>query len=545
MKFIVFLALIVALGIIQPGYDPLADYESVLHKPYDADSPNRSLHHLACRNDTPEHVQTLLEKIADKKGVVLYFHGGLSDQKYMHTELGPWLEESYFSRIEFADFYPVFMNYDAHPLKENNWQELMGRYITLTAFKEAVGLFMRLINGEPGVAEQPAESLRARMLLQQAMGKQNIAPMEEDVFAEGEFEEYIEILEQRDKQIEFSQNLMSVTSFAASSAQIESTVTTMEQEDTEGVVNKSAILSVKAATVIVRSLVRLAIGTDHGVIATFEEEFFKELSVARVLNLQRFATAHWAMVKGNAYECVHNDTGKTFIEGLYAIKEAKGEDSFSINTLSHSAGAITTARLVEDMENQQRKLDNVVMMVPAVNQKDFTNQLIKHKEGYKNLHLYVLDEEHERADHVIRLGRVGGKPIPLYTASLLYFVSGGADNTWYNDSLLLLGQHLNPSRGPYNNGLYRFATKIKPDPVWKFMKDEESRVNLTYLPDGLPGGSETQWPRGPSHECTKYPWTNNAMGKAVMKAITGYEPGVAKFAVPDNFKAIQRNCING
>ena len=83
-----------AIGSAQPVDDPRAN-------------------HLGCRDEATPHIDELLDAAREKRGVVLYFHGGLSPPEYMEDDLGPWLLKSMFAAEGMSDFFPVFINYDA------------------------------------------------------------------------------------------------------------------------------------------------------------------------------------------------------------------------------------------------------------------------------------------------------------------------------------------------------------------------------------------------------------------------------------------------
>ena len=98
--------------------------------------------HLGCCSDACEHVNHIMDKLEGSKGVVLYFHGGLSTQEYMKNELGPKLMESIFKAKNLDGLYPIFINYDAGFLDEDNWCCLL-RYLYATNefLKKAIKYF--------------------------------------------------------------------------------------------------------------------------------------------------------------------------------------------------------------------------------------------------------------------------------------------------------------------------------------------------------------------------------------------------------------------
>ena len=431
--------------------------------------------HLACCSDACGHVNHIMDKLEGSKGVVLYFHGGLSTQEYMKNELGPKLMESIFKAKNLDGLYPIFINYDAGFLDEDNWCCLL-RYLYATNefLKKAIKYFE--VYFEKNKNKSNNEKEIAQNILNKALEKH--AKGTRNKFGR---KDYLDILEDPKLQESIGKKLI-------------------KESDLKEINRDKGIFgTIITLKVLSRSVARIAIGNNHQIVPTLEEELFRELRI------DHLAKKHWRTVKKHSEQC----NSKKFV-GSYLIsrllEKKENDENFTINTVSHSAGAIPTAHLIKYMKKKNKKLDSVVMIVPAINQEDFSRLVIDNKKGFKKLKLYALDLEAEKDDNVAT----------VYPASLLYFVSGSAEEKGYGDKMLLIAQHLDETRKPYSDKKYLRRVKEKPQKIWKYLKKNDV---LTYCPSQLnvSNPEKDQY----SHSSTKKPWITKTLARAILFDLTG------------------------
>jgi len=258
-------------------------------------------------------------------------------------------------------------------------------------------------------------------------------------------------------------------------------------------------------------LIRIAVGNNHQIIPTFEEELF------RAFGIKKIADKHWRKVKSNAKRIFKNNRiGKYFLDEILKIKQSKEKDnkSFTINVMSHSTGAIPAARLTKYMSEKEKNLDNNVMVAPAINQEDFSEFIIPNIKYIKNFKMHILGKEAEEKDNVVI----------IYPASLLYFVSGTAENVWYGDKMILIKQHLDPTEKPYNSDDYLDFIRVKEtaEYVWDFFKNNPHTYDF-YNNKKIY-----------SHECTKYPWATKDLAQKILHQLhSGDVPLDHEFTIED------------
>ena len=304
--------------------------------------------------------------------------------------------------------------------------------------------------------------------------------------------DYLDILEDPKLQESIGKKLIKESDLKETNRNLQKVVA--EEYRDKGIVGTLTTLKVLS-----RSVARIAIGNNHQIVPTLEEELFRELRI------DHLAKKHWRTVKKHSEQCnSKKSVGGYLISRLLEKKE--NDENFTINTVSHSAGAIPTAHLIKYMKKKNKKLDSVVMIVPAINQEDFSRLVIDNKKGFKKLKLYALDLEAEKDDNVAT----------VYPASLLYFVSGSAEEKGYGDKMLLIAQHLDETRKPYSDKKYLRRVKEKPQKIWKYLKKNDV---LTYCPSQLnvSNPEKDQY----SHSSTKKPWITKTLARAILFDLTG------------------------
>ena len=235
---------------------------------------------------------------------------------------------------------------------------------------------------------------------------------------------------------------------------------------------------------IARVLARIALRTDHGIKTTILEELVDMTNL-----IPEVSQGHWSKVKNYSKSCfTEGHNGVALISALSKLKS--NNKISSINLLSHSAGAIPVGRLLQYADNNNlENIDNVSIIAPAVNQKDFISLYKKSFDKVGQLDVYPIRKQYERDDNIF-----------LLPGSLLYWVSSIGEDAYTLDRMLLIEQHL-VKKFPYNKWLYRKLAFEKQAPkVWDFFKKKDN-ANLIYYPFCTDGTcSDTQ----ASHSGTKF-----------------------------------------
>ena len=454
-------------------------------------------HFVPCRNDLDERrVNGIVNSaVTSGKEVVLYFHGGLSHQGYVVKDLGPKLIENVFLKEEyFNKVHPIFFNYDANPL--HNWRKIMKEILEEEVVKKLVESMRSQLQSKslsvfPSDARNENLQVQAANLIEDLRGNKSI---QSQTFKsiEQQHDYYISLLEQETLPTEFQvaldfeksetgesqlEDLANYVDIAA--ARVEGKIEDLYNKEN---FDKSKSIKLTSALRVVRILARLALGSDHGLVATIQEEFLDHIG------LSKLGAKHWNIVKKHSLECFsETSNGRAIVDKLF-------ENNIKINTLSHSAGAIPVSVLIKYV-NQQRKplkLKNVAMLVPAVNQQVFQEIVIPNDGAVESLRIYVLDQEHERKDDVLTDW--------LFDASLLYAVSSlGEEQDKTLDQMLLIDQHMKPNRSPYKYKTYLKLACESPNKIWDYFEEGE---NLFYYPFK---NTEDSRMKGATHESTKLP----------------------------------------
>jgi hypothetical protein len=168
-------------------------------------------------------------------------------------------------------------------------------------------------------------------------------------------------------------------------------------------------------------------GTDHGFEVTILEEIYRHLyadKVGRFLwdemkeNAQEAYAANPALDPGGApTDDFHG--GTLFITLLKEHLDANGP--FELNLIGHSAGCIHICHFVEraaKILGPNLTLRSVTFTAPACNFATFHEFLMPHASAIKTLRVFVMKDELERKDPLVKGVRL------LYPHSLLYLVSG-------------------------------------------------------------------------------------------------------------------------
>lgn len=491
-------------------------------------------HFIACRADYSEQEEKeLVDAIADRasalnKDILLYFHGGLSDQEDVVDGLGKQLISNVFSKEKIKqDVYPIFLNYDAG-IEGTLWEtfEKRARVILKTeAFNGVIeGFENTLALPEGGVKNSyPYEDLgyRAANALYRMSGDEVKKMKKGDRISSDQVEYFTELVESKQLPSEFAGKE------AAPSSELEDLASRLGltllqassnlKSENHNVSNDKEIPSIESLKLrVVRILVRFAIGVDHGVSATIQEEVLSAVDDYGI-PIVALAKNHWDRVKKHAKQCfAKGSNGRRLIEELMELRE---NSEAEIYTLSHSAGSIPTAELIDYLSRREGgEIDEAVMVVPAINQQVFSDLVVSGAKGYDSLTLYMLSEKYEKSDEVFHDA--------LYSSSLLYLVSSLAESGWMMDKMLLIDQHLKSDRVPYKYETYECVSCEEPRDVWDYVK--EGRRKRLYPFDG-----EVYNEKAPTHSGTKCPWVSQDLARDIFRIYGVPEADQLQFEVPE------------
>lgn len=500
-------------------------------------------HFVACNAKYNNKEVQIVDEIVDSakrsgKPVVLYFHGGLSSQKYMKKTLAPQLMETVFEKDRIGEsLYPIFMNYDAGvdlsslpkaaptmPPEDDQEADIesFDRLLStsdkslIDPNRDGVKSIISVIQSITGTSDKNLTGnyhlLSARALHTLRGTVDTTGAFTEDTYEPSEQDtEYLLSLLEAEK---IPPELMKTENFFSASHNKNNLQLLLILQGLEAYSkNKmplqnaqiSASLNEKIKLRILRILARFALKNDHGFIPTIQEEYL-DLVFKWAGKSQSLAVSHWNKVKTNAKLCfAEGSNGRAVVKGLL-------DNNIRINTLAHSAGSIPTAELINYLASRNARspaLDKVVMVVPAINQLVFNKLIVPNARVFRSMDIYPLKENAERKDNV-------ASPW-LYSASLLYGVSALGENSKMLDKMLLIEQHLQPERAPYKYKIYRCAACEKPNETWDFLVHDPSganaKVQLIYYPL-----EDTQAPPGAAtHGGTKQPWISNDLAQNIFK----------------------------
>jgi hypothetical protein len=478
-------------------------------------------HFLSCRHSNPEHLKNVITKAQNaEKGVILYFHGGLSDEPYVRKQLGPALMESIFIKKNTEDYYPIFINYNAgiFDFKNSKYieesseikdiQQKIGKRIDKEVDEKLLSI---TIFSEEEKLEKSSMSILINAGSNISNLKSNFTENTDDKNAEFVSSLLInETLLQK-----FSEELLIKEPDLALAA--ESFSELAQELDSDQSLTQKSLTSIASAKVITKILARFALKINHQVQPTIFEEVVRGLSLLEILKAEDILQFHWTKVKRHSDECwKDNNDGWKLVTALFETKKQK--EDYHIHLLSHSAGSLVIGKLVEKLgKTNIGKIDKTRMIVPAISLELFSESIRKYPKHAGELKAYVLSDKYEKKDNVGR----------IYRASLLYAVSGLGEKTGFGDKPLMLERHLGKLKSyPYNTWWYRSYFKEDVRPVWRFFEGNPSMINYYPFDESYSGGA--------SHECSKYPWKVKDLSKKIMADFTGLTEDAIEIRIPQH-----------
>ena len=177
-------------------------------------------------------------------------------------------------------------------------------------------------------------------------------------------------------------------------------------------------LAVPLAKIVVRVIRRIWNRRDHGFYATVVEEILRELYLAN------FAAWVWGGMKTKAHAMFENNNGRPQAElraGTYLfdrLAQVQAETKLPIYLSGHSAGAIAIAELLDSLGNQTvLRFPSVQLLAPALRNDQFQRTFVSNNRSpaVGNFRCFTMSDDAEKKERLFN---------PLYTRSLLYFISG-------------------------------------------------------------------------------------------------------------------------
>lgn len=170
------------------------------------------------------------------------------------------------------------------------------------------------------------------------------------------------------------------------------------------------------ASILYKVYRRYAEGLAHGPHATVVEE------VIQALSADHFLRAVWNTMKKNA--ATMWESGKPGGDLLAQLTNTIKGGDLSLELIGHSAGSECIAGLIEAFPEQAGsrpvRLNNCVLLAPATNYSRFERSYIAHAARYGSLCIFMMHDRYELSDNLINFRVLKY----LYPASLLYLVSG-------------------------------------------------------------------------------------------------------------------------
>lgn len=194
-------------------------------------------------------------------------------------------------------------------------------------------------------------------------------------------------------------------------AEILADVRGAEGEGDRGLISTAAVAT-RAVDALKEMLKRFARGRDHGLYPTVVEELLRAFYLAKAGELI------WSSMKQNTVDSFGDDPqvygGTAF---LHRLRDAgRGDDARTI-LVGHSTGAVYICHLLRhaDAILPPGMAFDVILLAPACTCDLLDETIREHGERIANLRVFTMTDALECADHLAP---------PVYTRSLLYFVSG-------------------------------------------------------------------------------------------------------------------------
>lgn len=467
------------------------------------------------REDTPEDLAAISADLAGKEQVIIYFHGGLSSPGYVEDDLGPELLKHLFQPRWFPDTLVCFVQYEASLFAWEALESILKEILTeaisakLKSWIEArLGLGDKL--NVAAIDTERKIQVRARSFLE-ALGQENsknlspfAAPEEGGLLTSAEDEVLAAKLLNVDPVI----------------AELDGDVSMRAYEKVgEAKVGLLAATGVLAKALI-RTFRRIANGTHHDYFVTVVEEVLRS-PIKGNASIADVAQGHWKMVKEHAKECWEaSDKNGYGLLDLLADEAAKrpSDKPLRVDLMCHSAGSITLCAAIDALARERAKwpqfqFGTLLLVAPAVQLKVFQESIADRSGGgyFEKFRMYTLTDEAESTDKLAWY---------LYANSLLYFVSGVAEEDGAGDMMILgMERHFKTNREPYNGPSFEnrhLGSFGRISEVRDFLA-KPGRVVLSPQANNEPG-KDTD---ATGHENSKRPIKSPRLAASLVHVLTG------------------------
>ena len=501
--------------------------------------------YLNLRDDKKSDIKKVLKDIEGKEKVILYFHGGLSNDEYMKDTLGPILLNTMLSTDILGDkTHVVFMQYNAGLFQLDHFKELL-QLVNNNVDWKMIALFVAKLlgvdisfdkrNGSSEIVLPDEKKRNARLFLEKLKFKKKFLDKSEiDDFDELEITDKLKNYLINDDEIDITE-IVKINAFLPDEFDLlkRENVQEMIKKDLFLIHSKSAenrnksfvsiYFWVKVAKLAYRIIKRIALGTDHGLYTTTIEEISR-IKLAKFIGVDAIAQAHWNTIYKHSQEIWINSNGQYFLEGLSKIYNRKDKNNHSIliDVMSHSAGSIPISYLIQELSNKNNdkiefKINNVLLTVPALRISLFEKNVLSNKSIFTKLKMYLLDDQSEVDNNLVPL---------LYLRSLLYFVSGIAEIDEAKGDMTLLGMHrYYIDEKPYNTSKYNSNEPIFGNigSCKKYLIEEgEDRMIFVSKSETVEDsfGMRVIKTEGASHSSTKFPCESPELARDIILHLT-------------------------
>ena len=403
---------------------------------------------------TTDEIDHMFGTLANDNKIVLHFHGGLVS-KTAGLGIAARLLDLYVN----AGAHPVFFVYESQVWEviPRNLGEIAGEDIFKTLLqwliKHVVGKFRAAAGTKAVGAAKPADMEVFRQLARsmQADGQPSREPYADEAIPASvepvSPEQLQELRTDLTNDTHFQSTVQAIAQ-ATMPEKLENTnsrgLVTREQKSIQTLMSpdvvdelhadaqeanakgtrglfSSAALVVRAGKVLVRIVDRFRHHRDHGIYCTIVEEILREFYIANVGGIV------WKTIKKETWDTFQPGTkprgGVYFLDKLEALLQSKPKDQWPrISVVGHSTGAVFINNLLEAVTQRQNAgrlkdftFDNVIFLAPACTMWAFNKTVTQYRGLYGNFRLFGMHDAVESQDHMLP---------PIYTRSLLYFVSG-------------------------------------------------------------------------------------------------------------------------
>lgn len=391
-----------------------------------------------------------------KKHIALFFHGGLVG------ECNGMEAAERFYRFYFREdgIYPVGFVWETGflpSLVEHFKEEASGGFFKAVFQKAAEKLLDKLGIQVPGLPDLPL-GIKSKELV--FMTNTALLEVENATLFEDKAEQY--------KDVPLEEIEMELLSEAPAAEQ---EVFLFQEWNTAQPMSKSlaspANIAIFGLKVAARCIYRFARKRNHGVLATVQEEVYRQIKLGPI-GVEDTAIGIWDQMKKQAdlmwksnesRTGDHQYAGRYFLDKLsdYVKEVAAAGGEVKIELVGHSAGSIAICELFDLLMSEKAQYDhirfnNVIFLAPACKCDLFYHTVMKMTDRFKKFRMFTMHQEVEEKDILVDVPYLTW----LYPMSLLYFVSGLCEDgdKWFDEDvkgdtcILGLHQHIK-GRWPY------------------------------------------------------------------------------------------------